>query len=748
MIKLKNVSKYYYSKGVIATGFSKINLEFQMGEFVAITGESGSGKSTLLNVISGLDSYEEGEMYVNGQETSHYLEKDWENYRRKNIGNIYQNFNLINSYTVYQNIDLILSLNGIKKRYRKEKILELLKRVDMLKYKNTKVSKLSGGQKQRIAIARALAKDVPIIIADEPTGSLDKRSATNIIKLLKEISKDKLVIIVTHNYEQVAEYATRKITMHDGKILEDKVLKKSEDKVEYCASTYKNISIPAKLQIGLRNTFNILPKFILLLLVYSFIVASLMFEYSYFKKGEYEASKNGFNYIFSDLNDHRIIMNKKDKSAFSEEEIESIKKMNNIDYIIENDTLIDQNTSLSDTDNMLWLSGSILPYELFKGKVDVGSLPTAPNEIILEGSKDDYYLSQEIDNILNKILYSTNNFNGELDKTKAYKVVGIKYVEDTISYTNQFKFYLSTEELNKLLFSTHEFYSEVTINFMGQNHKSSNYSNEFKLAQNNWVTSGTAIVPESYNIYCEKENCLKKTFTVNIKNPYYSLDKDFYIEKNYNNRNINYTLELNNYNKEDFDSLYNGIIYINPIDYKELFNKGTYQMSVYVKDIEQIEHTVTKLNELGYKTLKVKDTLVNPGATEILKIVKLIITCLLIFVLFFISYFIIKIILKSRNIYFSILRMLGASKRVCKELLAIELLTISNLAYFIFIGFAEYNKVHPLNLELINTVNTYFKYNDYLILYLIITFMSFLISMRYARKLFKNSVMSSYREEI
>lgn len=152
MIKLKNVSKFYYSKGIIATGFTKVNLEFNIGEFVAITGESGSGKSTLLNVISGLDSYEEGEMFINNMETSHYLEKDWEIYRRKNIGNIYQNFNLINSYTVYQNIDLILSLNGVKKELRKQKIIELLKKVDMSKYQNTKVSKLSGGQNKELLL--------------------------------------------------------------------------------------------------------------------------------------------------------------------------------------------------------------------------------------------------------------------------------------------------------------------------------------------------------------------------------------------------------------------------------------------------------------------------------------------------------------------------------------------------------------------------------------------------------------------
>ena len=122
IIKLKNVSKFYYCKGVVASGFSKISLKFDMGEFVAITGESGSGKSTLLNVISGLDTYEEGEMYINGEETSHYTEKDFEDYRRKYVGNIFQNFNLVNSYTVYQNIELVLLLNGCKKRRLHSKI--------------------------------------------------------------------------------------------------------------------------------------------------------------------------------------------------------------------------------------------------------------------------------------------------------------------------------------------------------------------------------------------------------------------------------------------------------------------------------------------------------------------------------------------------------------------------------------------------------------------------------------------------
>ena len=126
MLKLKNVSKFYYNKGVIATGFNKVNIEFKLGEFVAIVGESGSGKSTLLNVISGLDSYEEGEMFINGEETSHYREIDFEEYRKKYVSNIFQNFNLVNSYTVYQNIELVMLLNGYKRKEVKEKVLDLI----------------------------------------------------------------------------------------------------------------------------------------------------------------------------------------------------------------------------------------------------------------------------------------------------------------------------------------------------------------------------------------------------------------------------------------------------------------------------------------------------------------------------------------------------------------------------------------------------------------------------------------------
>ena len=215
MIELKKASKFYSNKDTVSTGFSRIDLMLDIGEFVAMTGESGSGKSTLLNVISGLDTYEEGEMYVAGKDTSAFQIEDYEAYRKKYIGNIFQDFNLVNSYTVYQNIELVMLISGKNKNECKKKIEDLIELVDLSEFKDSKVSKLSGGQKQRVAIARALAKDAPIIVADEPTGNLDSKSADIVIKTLKKVSKSKLVIIVTHNYEQVEEYVTRKITMHD-----------------------------------------------------------------------------------------------------------------------------------------------------------------------------------------------------------------------------------------------------------------------------------------------------------------------------------------------------------------------------------------------------------------------------------------------------------------------------------------------------------------------------------------------------
>ena len=222
MLKLEKVSKFYSANGVVTAGFSKVSLEFGLGEFVAITGESGSGKSTLLNVISGLDSYEEGEMTIFDQPTSGYSGEDMEAYRKRYIGNIFQTFNLINNYTVYQNVELVLLLSGYKRREVKARVNEIIDRVGLSKYRSTKTSKLSGGQKQRVAIARALAKETPIIVADEPTGNLDVRTAEYVMKLLLSIhAAGTTVIVATHDQHLVDIYRQRVVELHMGRLVRD-----------------------------------------------------------------------------------------------------------------------------------------------------------------------------------------------------------------------------------------------------------------------------------------------------------------------------------------------------------------------------------------------------------------------------------------------------------------------------------------------------------------------------------------------
>lgn len=220
-IKLQNISKYYYSETAVTQALHGINLEFRMGEFVAITGESGSGKSTLLRIISGMDTFDDGELYVDGQPTFQYDEDDWEEYRRTKIGFVFQDYSLIGHYTAKENIVSALLIMGVPEKEAGDKAIHYLERVGLSAQRDQRASKLSSGQKQRLSIARALAKDTDIIVADEPTGNLDSETGAQIVKLLRDLSQDHLVIMVTHNYEQVEKYVTRKVRLHDGSLILD-----------------------------------------------------------------------------------------------------------------------------------------------------------------------------------------------------------------------------------------------------------------------------------------------------------------------------------------------------------------------------------------------------------------------------------------------------------------------------------------------------------------------------------------------
>lgn len=279
LLKLENIGKIYDSNDILTIGIRGVNLELDYNEFVTIEGESGSGKSTLLNVIGANDTYEEGELWLNGMETSHYSESDWEKYREKNIATIFQDFNIIENLTVLENVELaLLRLDDKKERRRRAK--ELIERVGLTLQMNRRGSKLSGGEKQRTVIARALAKDAPIILADEPTGNLDVKASKEVAALLKEVSKDKLVIVVTHNPEFFKQYATRRIRIYDGKVSEDRMIEKPAPLTQ----TVCEVVTPANRRHNLKNTLHIgvlnyksRPKFTAMMSFALFICAITLF---------------------------------------------------------------------------------------------------------------------------------------------------------------------------------------------------------------------------------------------------------------------------------------------------------------------------------------------------------------------------------------------------------------------------------------------------------------------------------------
>jgi putative ABC transport system permease protein len=221
MLNLKNITKKYVTGSFRQTALDDVSLSFRKTEFVSILGPSGSGKTTMLNIIGGLDRYDSGDLMINGKSTKGFKNEEWDSYRNHSVGFIFQNYNLINHMTVLSNVEVGMTLSGVSASERKQRALDVLERVGLKDHVGKKPNQLSGGQMQRVAIARALVNDPEIILADEPTGAIDTETSDQIMHLIQEISKDKLVIMVTHNEALAHEYSSRIVSLRDGKVISD-----------------------------------------------------------------------------------------------------------------------------------------------------------------------------------------------------------------------------------------------------------------------------------------------------------------------------------------------------------------------------------------------------------------------------------------------------------------------------------------------------------------------------------------------
>lgn len=255
MLKLQNIKKDYITGDTAVHALKGVSIEFRKSEFVSILGHSGCGKTTLLNIIGGLDRYTDGDLFINGKSTKTYKDRDWDNYRNHSVGFIFQSYNLIPHQTVLSNVELALTLSGVSKQERRKRAEDALKKVGLGDQLGKKPNQMSGGQMQRVAIARALVNDPEILLADEPTGALDSETSVQIMELLKEISKDRLVIMVTHNPELAKQYSTRIVKLLDGNITDDSDPYGGEEtvKAEKAEGKRPSMSFLTALSLSLNN---------------------------------------------------------------------------------------------------------------------------------------------------------------------------------------------------------------------------------------------------------------------------------------------------------------------------------------------------------------------------------------------------------------------------------------------------------------------------------------------------------------
>ncbi|MEG1923475.1 MAG: ABC transporter ATP-binding protein [Clostridia bacterium] len=454
MINLKDVTKYYSTGDVVALGLRKVNITLNVGEFVAVTGESGSGKSTFLNVISGIDSYEEGEMTAFGEETSGYTKQEWEEYRKKYNSFIFQDYNIIASYTVLENVELALLDCYTNHKERRKRALDLIGKVGLITHKNMKAAKLSGGQKQRMVIARALAHDSPIILADEPTGNLDANSGAEIMKLLSEVGVGKLVVVVTHNYEQVEKYATRKLRFFDGELIEDLEIKPytSPKEVKPYSSVKKSRFKRFKndMWISLRSLKNTPKKTIFTFSL--MLITALMFFSIAASTASMGVSYPIYNFAINNLDKERLIVKKIDDSILSEQDLNQLSQMSGVtgitkyDYV--SDTTFSANIAVKENEDAYVRTFNFYPKPLSAMKENAltfnGKLPQNENECFLVLP---LYLKHKIVDLVGKsiefiISYERNEFEYIIDESEKLNN-DTKMYSKTDDFTNNSKINLT-----------------------------------------------------------------------------------------------------------------------------------------------------------------------------------------------------------------------------------------------------------------------------------------------------------------
>ncbi len=630
LLTLKDIGKIYVAGGTVAVGIRGVNLSFDKGEFVAVTGKSGSGKSTLLNVISGMDSYEEGELTVNGQSTSHFTENDRELYREKYISFIFQDYNIIESFTVLENVELAL-MHIKDKKERRRRAKELLGRVGMTKFLKHKGSKLSGGQKQRTVIARALAKDSPIILADEPTGNLDSATSAEIIELLKEVSKDKLLIMVTHNFEQVEAIATRHIRIFDGAVESDHVLADSK-KLYYDENTLPKSGKKQTLKHEIKNgitlglaIFKSKPKlsfFMCILLIIAtlgtFLMTSTSSEMYYLFQD---------NYMFTHI-DGRMVIVRQDGKVMTDEELQKLCDDTGAKSFIHFDRILDYGGAYGyyyqDTDIYVELNPTFGEHY---GEPDIGRYPEAENEAFLyipisyqqiygknELKEDIVGIHNITFNVVGVKYYYDNNLAPEaLLTSDGYRTVNAAYLSNSADLSVMIYFPDVPKDEQIYSFSFGMGISNITVSDKVEDGK--------MYIRNQEYLAALKVMREKMGL--EKDEPITHSVTVN--GWFYSTTYDEY-DYMYETKNEAYNLTLDEnviaYDMEAVENdIYNTDVVVSPSLFREIIEgyerKSYTQASLFYENDKAAHDAVEQLKSKGYIAVP-SDTVCEPALGDVI----------------------------------------------------------------------------------------------------------------------------------